>query len=151
MKSQYHYVSCNIVKSVALCAPAARMFFVTAGVIEGNPKDTWSDYKPVLAIRSESVDRYSKKCGIGEWPEHPYSHEDFEAEGWQFTEHECKERCIIHDSDYGMIETDDELLKTEDTASKIVVLPWPFDEALDGAAIKNAVVDLLATLTPKKP
>lgn len=150
MKKDYHWVSCEVVRAVSSCQPAARMFFVTAGIVGGNPKDTWNDYKPVLLIRTESLERYTRKCDIGHWPEHPHSHEDFEAEGWAFGEHMCRERYIIHDYDYHAIETDDDLLKSEDTASEIVVLPWPYDEKLDGDTIKQVVVRLLDYLKSKK-
>jgi hypothetical protein len=131
-----------VTTALALCAPAVRMVQVTAGRDPENEDSWWCVTIPVLAIQTEFRQRYYiYSSGFPDLPNNPDERLD---QGWRDDGVETVISALVLDVDYGLISTQDELMKDDcyNSASTLVELPWSYDETKDAAAVEKCVPEL---------
>lgn len=128
--------------AVALCVPSQDMVFLTVGSDELG--GFWQRVDPVVAIRSQIVDRYS--CTGEHWNGGPLLHEELLDCNWHFDGREVQDHPLILDGDYGLISTEDDLLKDSTSVHVLIVIPKESDRVL---TIQMHVHDLQVLMKEK--
>ncbi len=123
------------------CVPAIRMFFLSSFM---DPDGKFHRHKyPILAIRTDHVLFFQKRFPIKSYSSgEGLTPEELIESGWNFVERCNETHAIILDSDYGFIDTDNDLMKMENEESIHAELPWPYDEDRDQKAFEQTYQDL---------
>lgn len=127
--------SASIVVSQSQSAPAIRMYYVSVWIAQGEDFGRMS--YPVLAIRTDFVQCFGKSTPKGQYTIPPYSANDMADNGWHFEGNEIKIHAVILDDDFGLIDSDDEMLGGYGHKGALVQCPWPFDQEKDDQAIAS--------------
>ena len=140
------------IQSVSMSPPGIRTYWIHTGFNPdsegGPPKDVWRSIYPVLAIRSVVQNVYTKRVSRESYPEWdaPLEHQELMEANWQFESHTSEEQFIVHDPEYGLINTNDELMQEKNSESSICLCPWDYDQERDDDAISGVVATLTKTI-----
>lgn len=112
-----------LTNSMSSVIPARQLFFVRAWSFDDDPISIGFNVSKVLYVSIVSRLRFTKSKTDSYTPPHWPSVELFEEHGWYFDCEETSHNPVILDEEYGLLETNDELLHGPCECSDLVVLP----------------------------
>ena len=116
------------------------MYLVTRWYFEDGTFGGKND--PVLALRSTASQHFTKEGYPTSWPYEQPSAELLIEDGWSFQGFDVGEDAIILDDEYGFIDAKNSLLNSSNSASKLVLCPWPSNLEQDTAEIAKYIPTL---------
>jgi hypothetical protein len=137
--------SAELIRGVALCAPAVRMVVVLAFFVHEADGSKTLDHTvhPVVALRSACVSQWNIKCPLPRLPAPGANEEEMRGRGWRFSEEHIVDECMIVE-DGALMSVSDALLCTT-AHHEVVCAPWP--ESEDAAQLEEVIAGLYRGLT----
>jgi hypothetical protein len=104
---------------------------------------------PVLAIKSKSGLRFTRRRSVFTWYEPEATADRMEEAGWEFSDHINQYSAVFDDPEYGLIDDDDELLECSNNSYGRILFAWGEDGKEDAARVKPAIEELRLRILDK--